>query len=92
MSLEIRPGEMLGLAGPSGSGKSTLVKVLLRLTHPTAGSATLGGVPIQSISRHSIGRIVGYVGQNPFLFAGTIGENIAYGCDCYRCGTSPAGG
>ncbi len=81
VSLEIRPNEMLGLAGPSGSGKSTLVKVLLRLTHPTSGSATLGGVPIQSISRQTIGRLVGYVGQSPFLFAGTISENIAYGCN-----------
>ena len=71
----------MGLAGPSGSGKSTLVRVLLRLTHPTSGSALLGGVAIENVSRETIGQLVGYVGQSPFLFAGTISANIAYGCD-----------
>ena len=41
----------------------------------------IGGVPLESISREAIGELVGYVGQNPFVFAGTIAENIAYGCD-----------
>ena len=80
VSLEIRHGETIGLAGRSGSGKSTLIKVLLRLAHPTSGSVTLGDVPIKAVSREAIGRLTAYVGQTPFIFAGTVAENIAYGC------------
>jgi ATP-binding cassette subfamily B protein len=53
----------------------------MRLTHPSGGEATLGGVPLRCISRRTIGELVGYVGQNPFVFAGTIAQNIAYGCE-----------
>jgi ATP-binding cassette subfamily B protein len=81
ISFRIHFGETVGLAGPSGSGKSTLVKVLMRLMQTTAGNTALGGVPIQNVSREAIGRYIGYVGQNPFVFAGTIAENIVYGCD-----------
>ena len=55
--------------------------------HPDAAGAslrrhaTLGGVPLERVTRKAIGELVGYVGQNPFVFAGTIAENIAYGCD-----------
>jgi len=51
----------------------------LRLTHPAGGQACVGGVPLVDVSRESIGRLVGYVGQSPFVFSGTIAENIAYG-------------
>lgn len=81
VSLDIVRGETIGFAGPSGSGKSTLLKVMMRLTHPVSGSATLGGVPIEHTSRDSIGRAIAYVGQNPYVFSGTIAENIAYGTD-----------
>ena len=79
VTLAIRHGETIGIAGRSGGGKSTWVRVLMRLTHPSGGSATLGGVPLESITREAIGDYIGYVGQNPFLFAGTIAENITYG-------------
>ena len=79
VSLTIRHGETIGVAGRSGGGKSTWLRVLLRLIHPSRGSATLGGVPLECISREAIGRLIGYVGQSPFVFAGTIAENIAYG-------------
>jgi ATP-binding cassette subfamily B protein len=79
VSLEIRHGETIGIAGRSGCGKTTWLRTVLRLVHPTAGSTEIGGVPIESITREAIGRLVGYVGQNPFVFSGTIGENIAYG-------------
>jgi ATP-binding cassette subfamily B protein len=75
----VRHGETLGVAGRSGGGKTSLLRVLLRLTHPVAGRARLGGVPLENVSRAAIGRLVGYVGQAPFVFAGTIAENIAYG-------------
>src|SRR5262249_27608566 len=76
----IRHGETIGVAGRSGSGKSTWLRVLMRLTHPCGGKVFLGGVPIENVSRDSIAHLVGYVGQYPFIFSGTIAENIAYGC------------
>ncbi len=79
VALTIRHGETIGIAGRSGGGKSTWIKVLLRLTHPLCGQVRLGGAPMREVSREAIGRLVGYVGQNPFVFAGTIAENIAYG-------------
>ncbi|MBY0523378.1 MAG: ABC transporter ATP-binding protein/permease [Gemmataceae bacterium] len=79
ISLTIRHGETIGVAGRSGCGKSTWLKVLLRLTHPCGGQVRLGGVPLEAVSREDIARLIGYVGQQPFVFAGTIAENIAYG-------------
>jgi len=78
VSLDIRRGEIIGIAGRSGCGKSTLLRALLRLVHPSGGASRLGGVPLESVSRESIARLAGYVGQSPFVFAATIKENIAY--------------
>jgi ATP-binding cassette subfamily B protein len=79
VSLTIKHGETIGIAGPSGGGKSSWVKCLLRLTHPCAGQVILGGVPLESLARADLAKLVGYVGQNPFVFSGTIAANIAYG-------------
>ena len=79
VNLTIQAGETIGVAGRSGCGKSTWLKVMMRLTHPSAGRVMLGGVPIENVSREAIGHLIGYVGQNPFVFSGTIAENIAYG-------------
>jgi ATP-binding cassette subfamily B protein len=79
LSLLIRHGETIGIAGRSGCGKSTFVRVLLRLIHPNSGEVFLGGVRIEDVSRADISKLIGYVGQSPFVFAGTIAENIAYG-------------
>jgi ATP-binding cassette subfamily B protein len=79
VSLTIYEGEKIGVAGRSGSGKSTWLRVLLRLTHPRSGAVRLAGVPLENVSRQAIGRLIGYVGQSPFVFAATIAENIAYG-------------
>jgi ATP-binding cassette subfamily B protein len=81
VSLAIRRGERVGIAGRSGSGKTTWLKVLLRLIHPTDGEVSVGGVPLEALSREAIGDLIGYVGQSPFVFAGTIEQNIAYGLD-----------
>jgi ATP-binding cassette subfamily B protein len=79
VSFAINRGERIGIAGKSGGGKSTWLKVLLRLTHPLGGRITFGGVPLERVSRESIAELVGYVGQQPFVFEGTVAENIAYG-------------
>lgn len=79
LSLMIRHGETIGIAGRSGCGKSTFLRVLLRLLHPGSGEVLLGGVHIEDVSRADISKLLGYVGQAPFVFAGTIAENIAYG-------------
>ncbi len=78
-SMTIAHGETIGVAGRSGCGKTTWLRVLMRLAHPSSGWAALGGVPIDRVSRDTIGRLIGYVGQNPFVFSGTVAENIAYG-------------
>ncbi len=81
VSLTIHHGETIGVAGRSGCGKSTWLRVMMRLTHPSSGLVRLGGVPLDLVSRQSLGDLIGYVGQNPFVFAGTITDNIAYGVD-----------
>lgn len=80
LTLEIRQGQTIGVAGKSGSGKSTWLRCVLRLIHPTSGEVLVGGVPIGVLSREDIGKSIGYVSQVPFVFAGTVAENIAYGC------------
>ena len=80
MTLAIRQGETIGIAGRSGSGKSTWLRCVLRLLHPTSGEVLVGGVPIGVLSREDIGKSIGYVSQVPFVFSGTVRENIAYGC------------
>ena len=80
VSLRIQAGEVVGIAGRSGSGKSTLARLLLRLVHPAAGQARLAGLPLEEVSREALARLAGYVGQEPFLFAGSVADNIAYGC------------
>lgn len=78
VTLTIHHGQTVGVAGPSGSGKSTWLRAMLRLIHPTSGSVEVGGVPIEVLSREDIGKLIGYVSQTPFVFSGTIRENIAY--------------
>ncbi len=79
ITLRIDHGQTIGVAGPSGSGKSTLIKALLRLIHPSSGGFRLGNADLEKISRQQLAELVSYVGQAPFVFSGSIRENIAYG-------------
>ncbi|HUY32224.1 MAG TPA: ABC transporter ATP-binding protein [Pirellulales bacterium] len=77
--LAIESGEMIGLVGPSGSGKSTLVNLVCRFYDVNAGAIAVDGVDIRSYALEEYRRNIGIVLQEPFLFYGTIAENIAYG-------------
>jgi ATP-binding cassette subfamily B protein len=79
MSFVAEPGTMTALVGPSGGGKSTIFNLLLRFYEPDAGEISIGGQKIDAVSRVSLRRHIAYVGQDTFLFRGTIRENIAYG-------------
>jgi ATP-binding cassette subfamily B protein len=79
VNLTIRPGEMIGLVGPSGSGKSTLVNLVCRFYDVNQGAVLVDGEDIRHFSLETYRRHIGLVLQEPFLFYGTIAENIAYG-------------
>ncbi|MDE2428567.1 MAG: ABC transporter ATP-binding protein [Burkholderiales bacterium] len=79
ITLQIKPGEMIGLVGHSGSGKSTLVNLICRFYDVSEGAILLDGVDIRSFAVADYRRNIGLVLQEPFLFFGTIAENIAYG-------------
>jgi ATP-binding cassette subfamily B protein len=79
VDLAIQPGEMIGLVGTSGAGKSTLVNLLCRFYDVSEGAILVDGVDIRSFAVSDYRRHIGIVLQEPFLFFGTIAENIAYG-------------
>ncbi|MGE5027687.1 MAG: ABC transporter ATP-binding protein [Betaproteobacteria bacterium] len=79
VDLAIAPGEMIGLVGHSGSGKSTLVNLICRFYDVSEGSIRVDGTDIRSLPVSEYRRNIGLVLQEPFLFFGTIAENIAYG-------------
>ncbi|MFZ2739665.1 MAG: ABC transporter ATP-binding protein [Burkholderiaceae bacterium] len=79
INLTIEPGQMIGLVGHSGSGKSTLANLICRFYDVSEGSIRVDGVDIRSYRIADYRRNIGLVLQEPFLFFGTIAENIAYG-------------
>ncbi len=79
LNLTIKPGEMIGLVGHSGSGKSTLVNLMCRFYDVSEGAISIDGVNIRSLPVSEYRRHIGLVLQDPFLFFGSIAENIAYG-------------
>ena len=79
LDLDIAPGEMIGLVGHSGSGKSTLVNLICRFYDVSGGAILIDGVDIRTMAVADYRRHIGLVLQEPFLFFGTVAENIAYG-------------
>lgn len=79
LDLEIRPGEMIGLVGHSGSGKSTLVNLICRFYDVSDGAIKVDGIDLRRLRVADWRRHIGLVLQEPFLFFGTVAENIAYG-------------
>lgn len=81
LNLSIKSGEVVAFCGASGSGKSTLASLLLRFYDPQAGSIEIDGNNIQSLNTRWLRSQIGYVGQEPCLFSGSIYDNIADGID-----------
>jgi ATP-binding cassette subfamily B protein len=79
LSFRIEPGEFVGIVGRSGAGKTTLVNLICRFYDVTHGALRIDDVDIRDLSMEEIRRQVGMVLQTPFLFEGTLAENIAYG-------------
>jgi subfamily B ATP-binding cassette protein MsbA len=79
VSLEVKAGEVVAIVGPTGSGKTTLADLLLRFYDPGAGSIEIDGVDLRRIERSSLLDHIAVVTQEPFLFAGSIWDNLRYG-------------
>ena len=79
LSFAVDRGETLALVGPTGAGKSTVLKLLVRLYDVDEGTVRVDGTDVREASPTSLRTAVGYVGQTPFLFDGTVRENVAYG-------------
>ncbi|MHB1294733.1 MAG: ABC transporter ATP-binding protein [Anaerolineae bacterium] len=79
VSLEIEPGETVALVGPTGAGKTTVTNLLMRFYEVNDGAIRVDGHDIRTLTLESLRRQLGVVPQEPFLFQGTIAENIAFG-------------
>ncbi len=78
-TLDIKAGETVALVGESGSGKSTIIQLIQRFYDPQGGSVRLDGTDLRELNVKWLRRQMALVGQEPVLFAGSIGENIAFG-------------
>ena len=78
ITLQVAPGEMLGIVGRSGAGKTTLVNLISRLYDVDEGEIRIDGIPVKELSFHDLRRNVAMVSQDTYIFMGTVAENIAY--------------
>ena len=79
IQLDINPGETVALVGETGAGKTTIVKLLSRFHDPTSGDVLIDGVDLRRVTQQSLRAQMGMVLQDPFLFNGTVKENILFG-------------
>jgi ATP-binding cassette subfamily B protein len=79
IDFSVEPGEFIGVVGRSGSGKSTLISLIARLYEADSGRVLHDGVDVRTLNPRDLRRKIGMVPQEPFLFRGSIAENIAYG-------------
>jgi ATP-binding cassette subfamily B protein len=79
IDIDVEPGETVGLVGPTGAGKTTIVKLLLRLYDVNEGAVKVDGHDVRDVTLASLRGSMGYVGQDNFLFDGTVEENVKYG-------------
>jgi len=77
--LHVRPGDTIALVGPTGAGKTTVTALIARFYDVTGGRLLIDGHDIRQIRRQSLTRRMGMVLQDPFLFSGTVRDNIRYG-------------
>ena len=78
VSLDVSPGAFVAIVGPTGAGKTTLIDCVLGLVTPHSGDVLVDGVPLRSIGLHAWRRSIGYLGQDPVLFSGTVRDNIVW--------------
>lgn len=78
VTLSVEPGETVALVGPTGAGKSTLAKLVTRLHDPDSGRILIDGFDLREVSLASLRRQIGVVPQEPFMFVGTLRDNIAF--------------
>lgn len=79
VDLLVEPGQTVALVGPTGAGKTTIANLIARLYDTSGGSVLIDGVDVRTVTQHSLRCQMGLVPQEPFLFTGTIAENIRFG-------------
>lgn len=79
INLTIEPGQTLALVGPTGAGKSSIANLIGRFYDVTSGSVTIDGIDVREVTQASLHRQMGLVPQDPFLFSGTVRDNIRFG-------------
>jgi ATP-binding cassette subfamily B protein len=86
VSFEVQPGELIGLVGPSGGGKSTVVSLVARFYDATGGTVRIDGVDVRTLDTGQYREQIGIVLQDPYLFHGTVLDNIRYGAPAASLG------
>lgn len=79
VSLTIEPGQTVALVGPTGAGKTSIANLIARFYDVTGGAIRVDGLDVRAVTQGSLRRQMGLVSQDPFLFAGSIGDNIRFG-------------